>query len=128
MNMFHPASDANLIPTFDPLKQALMTALSHGGLDLDDLPVGAMVEVKTAHHTYLIENCGNDQMRISGHPVYCPEPVLVEYLGAIDGTPRFGAGAVVPGMRMTFRHPGLGIIRTSKVQELQQLLPVTRAN
>jgi hypothetical protein len=117
-----------LIPTFDPLKQGILMASSHGGLDLDELPVGAMLEAKTAHHTYLIENCGNGEIRISGHPLYCPEPVLVEYLGAIDGTPLFKMGSITPGMRMGFRHPSLGIIRTSSVQGLQQLLPTARAH
>ena len=103
-------------------------ASSYGGLDLEALPVGATLEAKTAHHSYLIENCGNGNIRISGHPVYCPKPVLVEYLGAFDGTPLFKMGSITPGMRMGFRHPGLGIIRTSKVQELKQLLPIARAH
>ncbi|MGH9592513.1 MAG: hypothetical protein ACRD5L_05435, partial [Bryobacteraceae bacterium] len=42
------------------------------GIALDDLAVGAMVELETGHHTYRFENLGEGKILISGHPTYCP--------------------------------------------------------
>lgn len=126
--MLRSASDANLIPTFNPLNQAVLKLLSHGGVNLAELPMGATLEVKTAHRTYLVEKCENDEIRISGHPKYCPEPVLVHYFGATDDTPMLQSGSIAPGMQMEFWHPTLGMIRTSRVQELQQLFPSTHTH
>jgi hypothetical protein len=32
------------------------------GIDLDELPVGAVLEIETSHHTYLLENRGEGRL------------------------------------------------------------------
>ena len=74
-------------------------------VQLDELPSGAAVEVETANHTYRVENAGEGNALISGHPKYCPKKVLVEYHGATDGYSMLKLWAVQRGLRMEFRHP-----------------------
>ena len=78
------------------------------GLCLCDLPVGAAIDVITANRTYTIENRGQGRMLISGHPRYCPEPVLVDQVGPL----------ITPGMCLTWSHPDYGRIRTSPVEQI----------
>jgi hypothetical protein len=96
------------------------------GIHLDELPVGAVIDVETDHHNYRVENRGDGRALISGHPEYCPEPVLVDLHGSTAG-----CGAILKvrfigrGMGMEFRHPVRGVISTSRVREIHEL---TRAH
>ena len=92
-----------------------------GGLCLDNLKVGDLLEVETKTRTYFIENRGNGQILISGHPKYCPQPTPVELYGSTWGgiilKPRF----IGRHMSLAFRHPQHGVIRTSRIQEIRRL-------
>jgi hypothetical protein len=109
----HGSSYGPLIsPAFQPAREE--------GVSLDDLAVGAVVEVVTGHHTYRLENRGGGEVLISGHPVYCPEPVLVDLHGSIsDG--QIKMWFIGRGMRLEFRHPTLGLVQTSRVREIHEL-------
>jgi hypothetical protein len=91
------------------------------GVSLDDLAVGAIIEVVTGHHTYRMENRGRGEVLISGHPVYCPEPVQVELYGSIGESHEIKMWFIGPGMRLEFRHPVFGVVQTSRVREIHQL-------
>ena len=91
------------------------------GVSLDELAVGAVVEVVTNHHTYRLENRGRGEVLISGHPVYCPEPVQVELYGSIGEAHEIKMWFIGPGMRLEFRHPVFGLVQTSRVREIHQL-------
>ena len=82
------------------------------GVNIDELPVGAMLEVETGHTTYLLENRRDGKVLISGHPEYCPEPIEVEFQGSIGGTALLKIWRIEPGMKMAFRHPKFGMVRT----------------
>jgi hypothetical protein len=41
-----------------------------------ELPVGSLLEVETRNRHYRIECLGGGAVRISGHPDYCPAPVV----------------------------------------------------
>jgi hypothetical protein len=99
-------------PALDPAREE--------GVSLDDLAVGAAVEVVTGHHTYRIENRGGGEVLISGHPVYCPEPVLVEFHGSVGDGHVIKMWLIGRNMRLEFRHPNLGIVQTSRVREIHQ--------
>ena len=87
---------------------------------LDELPVGAVLEVETGHSTYRIENRGEGKALISGHPDYCPEPVLVDFHGAV-GPSSLKMWLIEPELKMEFRHPDFGVVRTSRVRRIRQL-------
>ena len=91
------------------------------GVGVDDLPVGAVLDVETANTHYRIENRGEGQVLISGHPDICPAPVLVMFHGSMRGRALLKPGFIGPEMNMEFLHPTRGIVRTSKVQEVHQV-------
>lgn len=95
--------------------------LTEPGVSLDELPVGTKLEVKTRHHTYLVENLGEGKARISGHPEYCPTPVVVDFYGATGRGTMIKMWRIEPGLRMEFHHPEMRVIRTSPVIEVHQL-------
>jgi len=90
-------------------------------VDIDDLPIGAKLEVDTGHTTYRLENRGQGQVLISGHPEFCPEPVLVEFQGAVGGPALLRLWHIEPGLKMAFQHPVLGTVRTSRVRAIRHL-------
>src|SRR3954449_8743754 len=53
-----------------------------GGVHLRDLLPGTVLEVRTQNRAYTILYKGFDQALISGHPVFCPQPVAVTIHGS----------------------------------------------
>jgi len=58
---------------------------------------------------------------ISGHPLYCPRPVLVTFRGSARGGSMLKVRFIGRGMRMEFHHPDYKTpIVTSPIQEIQE--------
>lgn len=92
-----------------------------GGVELHNLPTGAVVEVTTRNHIYTLENRGDGEVLISGHPKYCPMPVLVRFHGSTWGTPMIRGRYIGREMRMEFWHPEYGVLVTSEVADIREL-------
>lgn len=90
------------------------------GVALCDLKVGAALEIETAHHVYRIENRGDGKVVISGHPVYCPQPVETELLGSSCGGVLVRPGFIGLGMRLEFLHPEHRVVKTSTVRKIRE--------
>ena len=115
-------------PNFDSaINRAIFESEIEGGVALDDLPVGAWIEVETTNHVYEVENRGDGKVLIAGHPEYCPRPVLVDLHGSTLGNQMIKMRFIGRGMKMEFRHPTFGVIRTGRVQEIRERKPVPRA-
>jgi hypothetical protein len=116
-------------PNFDSaINRAIFESEIEGGVALDDLPVGAWIEVETTNHVYEVENRGDGKVLIAGHPEYCPRPVLVDLHGSTLGNQMIKMRFIGRGMKMEFRHPTFGVIRTGRVQEIRERKPVPRAD
>ena len=89
------------------------------GIRLDALQVGEKLQLATKNRIYVIENRGNDEMLISGHPKYCPQPTLVKLYGSTEGWTTLRPGFIGQGMYLEFRHPELGPVRTSRIEEIR---------
>jgi len=92
------------------------------GVYLADLADGAELEVETRNHHYRIVKGADAQVRISGHPEICPEPVTVE----IEGSSRSGLVGLKPGfigrgMHLTFAHPTHHLVTTSRILEIHRV-------
>jgi hypothetical protein len=91
------------------------------GVDLDDLADGSVLEVETRHHRYTIVKTAPTQVRISGHPKFCPEPVTVE----IDryAAQRFSLkpGYIGRGMHLIFEHPVYHTVTTSRILDIYRV-------
>ena len=108
-------------PNFDDaINRAICQSEIEGGVGLDELPMGALLEVETANHLYRIENRGDGEVLISGHPEICPNPVLVTFHGSTWGTPMLKLRFIGRDMRMEFHHPEQGVVRTSRVRDIRE--------
>jgi hypothetical protein len=84
-------------------------------VDLKTLSPGSLVDVETKSRHYLIECLGGNTMRISGHPEYCPAPMLAELQGSIDHEGTVETGFIRPGRHMVFLLDDHIPMTTSKV-------------
>ena len=121
MNMLPLSEPFRPHPNFDDaINRAICQSEISGGVGLDELPVGAILDVQTANTLYQIENRGDGEVLISGHPEICPAPVLVNFHGSTWGTPMLKLRFIGRDMRMEFHHPEKGIVRTSRVQNIHE--------
>lgn len=107
-------------PNFsDTVNANIVRSEIEGGVHVDRLDTGETLEVRTRNHTYTIVSKGNGAAMISGHPRYCPEPVLVRIVGSNWGGSMLKALFIGRGMHLEFSHPEHRSIVTSPVVEIQ---------
>ena len=96
---------------------------SDEGFYLDDLARGAEVEIETQHHHYRLAKLADTHVRISGHPMFCPEPVEVEVEGCFGSGPPLDPhpGFIGCGMCMVYKHPLFDRVTTSRIREIHRL-------
>jgi len=94
-----------------------------GGVFLDTLPPGTVLDVETKHHTYRLENRGEGKAMLQGHPTYCPEPVLVDVHGSTWRHSMLKVHYLGRGMYLEFFHPEFGIVTTSKILDIREVPP-----
>lgn len=108
-------------PNFDDaINRAICQSEIEGGVSLDELPLGAVLDVETANNMYRIENRGDGVVLISGHPEICPTPVLVNFHGSTWGTSMLKLRFIGRDMSMEFRHPERGVVRTSRIRDIRE--------
>lgn len=92
-----------------------------GIVKLDDVPPGSVLNVITRHTCYVIRMLLGRIALISGHAVYCPQPVLVTINGSGERGSWLRTGFISPGMRLRFHHPEYQTeIITSTVREIRE--------
>jgi len=94
------------------------------GILVNELSPGALLEIRTKHRIYFLENQGNGQMWIAGHPRFCPRPVLVKVQGSTWGGSMLRMNYIGPGMHLEYRHPRYGLIRTSVIERIREMDPM----
>ena len=91
-------------------------------LRLRDLPHESTLRVDTQNRSYTIVHCGHGHALISGHPQFCPEPVLVKIEGSNWGGSMLKPSYLGRGMHLEFRHPDYEKpIITSRIVEIRQV-------
>ena len=121
MNMLPLTEPFQPHPNFDnAINRAICQSEIDGGVSMDELPVGAVLDVQTANTLYRVENRGDGEVLISGHPEICPTPVLVVFYGSTWGTPMLKLRFIGRDMKMEFFHPEKGIVRTSRVRDIHE--------
>ena len=88
---------------------------SHVGLSLNAVPPGSLIDVETKNRHYHIEWLGGNEMRISGHPQLCPEPVTAELKGSVDRRGHLERGTIAPDHYLLFALGPDTPVTTSKV-------------
>ena len=103
----------------DEINRNIVQSEIEGGVYLDDLPQGAELDVQTQNRHYKIVNRGHGQAMISGHPKFCPSPVLVRIHGSNWGGSMLKVRFIGRGMHLEFRHPEYRTIMTSRIVEIR---------
>lgn len=98
-----------------------------GGVHLDNLFEGDVLEVETRHRWYTLVYRGQGQALISGHPKFCPRPVLVRIEGSTWGGSMLKTRFIGRGMHLEFRHPSYNTVVTSRIVEIRALSPAATA-
>ena len=106
----------------DQINSNIIQSEIEGGVYLADLPPESTLEVETQNHFYTLVNRGDGKVLISGHPEFCPEPVLVKVHGSTWGGSMIKVKFVGRGMHLEFRHPDFDRpIITSSIVDIRQL-------
>jgi len=105
----------------DEVNANIVQSEIEGGVSLGDLPPSTVLEIQTQHHRYTAVFLGESQALISGHPEYCPEPVLVAIAGSTWGGSMLKLRYIGCGMHLEFCHPEYRTpIVTSRIQEVRE--------
>lgn len=91
--------------TTEPLTEVNFTGLAPG----------CVLQLETKTRRYRVECLGGDEIRISGHPDYCPVPVQAKVRGSINRQGVYKTGLIAPGMRLMFRRNDDQVIATSEI-------------
>ncbi len=104
----------------DSVNRRIVASEIEGGVHLRDVAPGTVLEVKTRNRSYTIRYEGLGTALISGHPVFCPEPVLVSIHGSTWGGSMLKERFIGRGMHLEFAHPDFLPITTSAIVEISE--------
>jgi hypothetical protein len=111
-------------PNFsDEVNRNIVQSEIEGGVHLDRLLEGTTLRVETQHRWYTIVHLGRGNALISGHPRFCPRPVLVRIVGSTWGGTMLKSRYIGRGMHLEFCHPTHQTITTSRIVEIEAKHP-----
>ena len=84
-------------------------------LDCRNLPPGSLIDVETQSRNYHIECMGGNSIRVSGHPEFCPNPVMASLQGSLDRDGTLETGLIACGMRLILLLEDSHPITTSRI-------------
>jgi len=112
----------------DEVNRHLVQSQIEGGVRVEDLVPGSWLQVKTQNTCYRILILLGAMALITGHPLFCPRPVLITIHGSTWGGSMLKMRFIGRGMHLEFHHPDYSTpIVTSPIQEIQEL-PQCRAS
>jgi hypothetical protein len=105
----------------DEVNRHIIQSEVEGGVFLEDLPPATVLEIQTRNHCYTAVLVDENLALLSGHPEFCPEPVLVCITGSTWGGTMLRRRYVGRGMHLEFYHPLYSTpILTSPIQEIRE--------
>ena len=104
----------------DQINGNIIRSEIEGGVDLRHLPLESTLEVETCNRAYTLVMQPDCHALISGHPEFCPEPVLVHINGSNWGGSMIRTAYLGRGMHLEFRHPNYqGAVVTSAIKDIR---------
>jgi hypothetical protein len=103
----------------DEINRRIIESEVEGGVHLDRLAPGDVLEIETRDWVCRLEYCGDHRAAISGHPRFCPEPVEVEICGSTWGGSLLKQYFIGRGMYLEMIHPVYRRILTSRIVEIR---------
>jgi len=105
----------------DEVNSNIVQSEIEGGVLLGALPPSTVLQITTQNHSYTAVLLGGGDALISGHPEYCPEPVLVAISGSTWGGSMLKQRYIGRGMHLEFCHPEYRTpIITSPIREIRE--------
>jgi hypothetical protein len=104
----------------DAINRNLVQSEIEGGVDLSRVPPETVLEVRTKNNVYRIVTKGSNLAMISGHPEYCPEPVLAHIKGSTWGGAMLKEHYIGRGMRLEFQLDDSRPVLTSRIIEIEE--------
>jgi hypothetical protein len=91
------------------------------GVYVGDLAEGAVLELVTERHIYKLLKHSGSEVLMLGHPIFCPQPVVVKIIGSFDdmndASPE--TGLIGCGMYLMFEHPVFENVAASRILEIR---------
>src|SRR5580698_9410540 len=104
----------------DHVNRNIVRSEIEGGVYLKDLPDESTLEVVTQNRGYTLTLQPDGLALISGHPEFCPEPVLVRISGCNWGRSMLKSSYLGRGRHLEDRHPEYrGPIVTSTIVDIR---------
>jgi hypothetical protein len=104
----------------DGINGKIIQSEIEGGVYLKDLPEESTLEIETRNRYYRLVLQSDGQAFISGHPEFCPEPVLVRIHGSNWGGSMIKSAYLGRGMHLEYRHPRFkGVVVTSEIRDIR---------
>ena len=88
-------------------------------LDCKSLEPGSLIDVETQSRHYKIEWLGGSSIRISGHPQFCPTPVVAQLEGSVTREGRFETGIIERGTSLVFVLDKTFPVTTSEILQVR---------
>lgn len=104
----------------DAINHRIVKSEIEGGVHLHSLVPGTVLQIRTKNRAYTLRYEGEYQALISGHPVFCPEPVLVSIHGSTWGGSMLKEHFIGRGMHLEFSHPTFQPITTSIIEDVTE--------
>ena len=94
------------------------------GVYLKDLAEGAVLNIETQHCQYRLVKGADTHALLSGHPMFCPQPIEVNIEGSIARRQSLvpSPGFIGRGMYLVYKLLGFDrIITTSRILDVRKL-------
>ncbi|SRR5579884_685647 len=105
----------------DEINRNIVQSEVEGGVLLSNLPPSTVLLIETQNHQYRAVLLGGSEALLSGHPQFCPEPVVVAIAGSTWGGTMLKQRYIGRGMHLEFCHPDYRTpIVTSRIQEIRE--------
>lgn len=103
----------------DEINRNMIQSEIEGGVHLNRLAPGTVLEIETQNRIYTIVSHKLDEAWISGHPVFCPEPSPARIHGSTWGGSMLKEHYIGRGMHLEFHVGEMPPVTTSRIVEIR---------
>jgi hypothetical protein len=103
----------------DTINSHIIESEIEGGVYLNHLIPGEVLEIETGDWTCRLEYLGDNRAFVSGHARFCPKPVEVTVCGSTWGGSLLKQHFIGRGMHLEFIHPVHHRILTARIAEIR---------
>ena len=103
----------------DEINRNMIQSEIEGGVNLHRIAPGTVLQIETQNRVYTIVSHSRNEAWISGHPVFCPEPVPARIHGSTWGGSMLKEHFIGRGMHLEFHVNEQPPVTTSRIVEIR---------